>query len=100
MKSMNNRQVRIPGPREHDVAEHCRKFGIGPAEEKKLKSCSGHTRHCTRSRPMRRRVSRNGGNVLSVLPRTEGNSGSDKLRGQIYTRAARPWVTEYFRSEK
>lgn len=41
MKSMNNRQVRIPGPREHDVAEHCRKFGIGPAEEKKLKKLLG-----------------------------------------------------------
>ncbi|AUW41323.1 hypothetical protein [Rhizobium leguminosarum] len=41
MKSMSNRQVRIPGPREHDVAEHCRKFGIGPAEEKKLKKLLG-----------------------------------------------------------
>jgi hypothetical protein len=41
MKTMSNRQVRIPGPREHDVAEHCRKFGIGPAEEKKLKKLLG-----------------------------------------------------------
>jgi len=42
MKKMNNRQVRIPGPKDQDITEHCRKFGIGPAEEKKLKKLLGH----------------------------------------------------------
>jgi hypothetical protein len=41
MKKMNNRQVRIPGPNDHDITEHCRKFGIGPAEEKRLKKLLG-----------------------------------------------------------
>jgi hypothetical protein len=31
-----SRQVRIPGPNDRCVIEQCRKFGIGPAEEKKL----------------------------------------------------------------
>jgi hypothetical protein len=35
--SQDNRQVRIPGPGYKDVAEHCRKFGINPVEERKLK---------------------------------------------------------------
>jgi hypothetical protein len=34
--SKENRQVRIPGPNDHNVADHCKKFGIGPAEERKL----------------------------------------------------------------
>jgi len=37
----NNRQVRIPGPNEHDVAEHCRKFGITAVEERKLRKLLG-----------------------------------------------------------
>lgn len=36
MKQMNNRQVRHPGPSEHDVSKHCQKHGIDAAEEKKL----------------------------------------------------------------
>jgi hypothetical protein len=39
--SKNNRQVRIPGPNEHDVAEHCRKFGINQVEERKLQRLLG-----------------------------------------------------------
>jgi hypothetical protein len=43
MHSTNNRQVKIPGPRDHhDVAAHCKKFGIGPAEERKLLKLLGH----------------------------------------------------------
>lgn len=36
MKNMNNRQVHVPGPRDHDVADHCKKLGVDPAEERKL----------------------------------------------------------------
>lgn len=36
MKSIDNRQVQHPGPRGHDVAEHCRKHGINATEERKL----------------------------------------------------------------
>lgn len=36
MKTIDTRQVKNPGPREHDVAKHCRKNGIDPAEERKL----------------------------------------------------------------
>ncbi|WP_319005712.1 hypothetical protein [Pararhizobium sp. BT-229] len=32
----NNRQIRIPGPNDHCVSSHCKKLGIGPAEERKL----------------------------------------------------------------
>ncbi len=39
--SQDNRQVRIPGPGYKDVAEHCRKFGINPVEERKLKRLLG-----------------------------------------------------------
>lgn len=34
--SLKTRQVRIPGPNDRCVAEQCKKFGIGPVEEKKL----------------------------------------------------------------
>jgi hypothetical protein len=34
--SSQSRQVRIPGPNDRCVIEQCRKFGIGPAEERKL----------------------------------------------------------------
>lgn len=40
-RSQDNRQVRIPGPDHKDVAEHCRKFGINPVEERKLKRLLG-----------------------------------------------------------
>ncbi|PKA45298.1 hypothetical protein [Rhizobium sullae] len=36
MKNMNNRQVHVPGPHERDVADHCKKLGVDPAEERKL----------------------------------------------------------------
>ena len=36
-----NRQIRIPGPNDHDVADHCKKLGIGPAEERKLRILLG-----------------------------------------------------------
>ncbi|TCL63607.1 hypothetical protein [Rhizobium sp. BK251] len=39
--SKDNRQVRIPGANERSVAEHCRKFGIGPAEARKLQQLLG-----------------------------------------------------------
>jgi hypothetical protein len=39
--SKDNRQVRIPGPNDHSVSEHCQKFGIGPAEERKLQKLLG-----------------------------------------------------------
>lgn len=40
--SKNNRKVHEPGPRDHDVAEHCRKFGIAPDEERKLRKLLGN----------------------------------------------------------
>ncbi|MBP2561182.1 hypothetical protein ABCW43_22890 [Neorhizobium sp. IRAMC:178] len=36
MKKDTNRQVRIPGPRDHDVAEHCRKNGMRLEDERKM----------------------------------------------------------------
>ncbi|TCL62720.1 hypothetical protein [Rhizobium sp. BK251] len=39
--SKDNRQVRIPVPNDRSVVEHCRKFGIGPAEERKLQKLLG-----------------------------------------------------------
>ncbi len=39
--SRDNRQVRIPGPNDRDVGEHCKKFGIGPSEERKLQRLLG-----------------------------------------------------------
>ncbi len=36
MKNNTTRQVRIPGPRDHDVAEHCQKNGMRPEDEKKM----------------------------------------------------------------
>lgn len=34
--SSDNRQIRTPGPNDRCVVQQCRKFGIGPAEERKL----------------------------------------------------------------
>lgn len=36
MSKSDNRQVRIPGPRHHDVADQCKKFGLKPVDEKKM----------------------------------------------------------------
>jgi hypothetical protein len=36
MKHLNNRQVRDPGPKSRDIAEHCRKIGLDAHEERKL----------------------------------------------------------------
>lgn len=35
-KDMQNRQVRIPGPRDHCVETSCTKFGVGPKEAKRM----------------------------------------------------------------
>lgn len=43
MKKDTNRQVRIPGPRDHDVAEHCRRNGMRLEDEKDVKA-AGKTR--------------------------------------------------------
>jgi hypothetical protein len=37
----NNRQVRIPGPNDHDISDLCRKFGINHSEERKLRILFG-----------------------------------------------------------
>jgi hypothetical protein len=34
--SSDNRQIRIPGPNDHCVVGLCKKFGITPAEERKV----------------------------------------------------------------
>jgi hypothetical protein len=39
--SKHSRQIIVPGPNYHDVAEHCRKFGINEVEERKLKTLLG-----------------------------------------------------------
>jgi LDH2 family malate/lactate/ureidoglycolate dehydrogenase len=39
--SKDNRQVRIPGSNDRNVAEHCQKFGISPIEERKLQKLLG-----------------------------------------------------------
>ncbi|MDX3924974.1 MAG: hypothetical protein QHC90_04085 [Shinella sp.] len=36
MHHTSNRQIKTPGPRSHDVVEHCRRNGIDRAEERKL----------------------------------------------------------------
>ncbi|EUB98538.1 hypothetical protein PMI07_004819 [Rhizobium sp. CF080] len=36
MKKDTSRQIRIPGPRDHDVAAHCRKNGMRPEDERKM----------------------------------------------------------------
>jgi hypothetical protein len=35
-QSQNDRQVRIPGPNDRNIADYCKKFGISPADERKL----------------------------------------------------------------
>ena len=39
--SKQSHQVIVPAPKNHDVAEHCRKFGINEVEERKLKRLLG-----------------------------------------------------------
>ncbi|WP_310384701.1 hypothetical protein [Rhizobium sp. 1399] len=39
--SKDHRQVRMPGPNEHNVAELCKKFGISALEERKLRRLLG-----------------------------------------------------------
>uniref|UniRef100_UPI003100B1D9 hypothetical protein n=1 Tax=Neorhizobium sp. EC2-8 TaxID=3129230 RepID=UPI003100B1D9 len=36
MKKDTDRQVRISGPRDHDVAEHCQKNGMRPEDARKM----------------------------------------------------------------
>jgi hypothetical protein len=40
--STNNRQVREPGPRDRNVSDHCKKLGISPEEERKLRKLLGN----------------------------------------------------------
>jgi len=39
--SKDNRQVRIPGPNDKNVADLCKQFGISSTEEKKLRTVLG-----------------------------------------------------------
>ncbi|KRB55098.1 hypothetical protein ASE04_05115 [Rhizobium sp. Root708] len=38
----DNRQVRIPGAKDHNITDHCKKFGISSSEERKLRKLLGN----------------------------------------------------------
>jgi hypothetical protein len=39
--SKDNRHVHTPGPKDHSVSDHCRRLGISPDEERKLRKLLG-----------------------------------------------------------
>lgn len=38
----DNRHVLSPGPKDRNIAEHCKQFGLSAAEQRKLQKLLGH----------------------------------------------------------